>query len=154
MSKATRKDYIRAVKCLASNPPKSDPVTVSGARSRFDDFVAAHILEAYKIHFNGHLFAWHRAFVWEYENALINECGYKGTHPYWDWTKYYKDPASSPIFDGSDTSLGSNGEFFPHGDTILKAFGLQLTLPAGTGGGAVYKGPFANFTVRTFFTRS
>lgn len=148
MAKSERKNYINAVKCLVKNPPKSDKKVVPGARSRFDDFLASHIQQAYNIHVNGNLFAWHRAFLWEYEQALRNECGYKGAHPYWDWTKYYLDPASSPIFDGSDYSLGSNGEYFPHGATVIEAFGLTLTLPPGTGGGPVFKGPFANFTVR------
>ncbi|KAL8741878.1 MAG: hypothetical protein Q9184_008332, partial [Pyrenodesmia sp. 2 TL-2023] len=128
-----RKNYIKAVQCLATKPARSDPKIVPGARSRFDDFVGSHIQQGYNIHFNGNLFAWHRAFLWEYEQALRNECGYRGAHPYWDWPKYYLDPASSPLFDGSDTSLGSNGEYFPHGATILTAFGLTLTLPGGTG---------------------
>ncbi|KAL8686040.1 MAG: hypothetical protein Q9224_005571 [Gallowayella concinna] len=152
MSKSDRKNYINAVKCLAKKPAKSDKKIVPGARSRFDDFVASHIQLAYEIHFNGNLFAWHRTFLWEYEQALRKECGYSGAHPYWDWTKYYVDPASSPVFDGSDSSLGSNGEYFPHGATVLEAFGLQLRLPGGTGGGPVYKGPFANFTVNLGLT--
>lgn len=147
MSKNSRKNFIEAVKCLAKKPPRSDPKIVPGARSRFDDFIAAHIQQAYNIHFSGNLFAWHRAYLWELEQALVNDCGYKGAHPYWDWAKYYRDPASSPIFDGSDTSLGGNGRYFPHGATILEAFGLRIELPAGTGGGPVYQGPFANFTV-------
>ncbi|KAL8821914.1 MAG: hypothetical protein Q9223_000144 [Gallowayella weberi] len=152
MSKPDRKNYIDAVKCLAKKPARSHKKVVPGARSRFDDFVAAHIQQAYNIHFNGNLFAWHRTFLWEYEQALRNECGYTGAHPYWDWTKYYADPASSPIFDGSDYSLGSNGKYFPHGATVLEAFGLTLKLPGGTGGGPVYKGPFANFTVNLGLT--
>ncbi|KAL8735376.1 MAG: hypothetical protein Q9166_000921 [cf. Caloplaca sp. 2 TL-2023] len=152
MSKLERKNYINAVKCLAKLPAKSDKKIVPGARSRFDDFVASHIQQAYNIHFSGNLFAWHRTFLWEYEQALRSECGYSGAHPYWDWAKYYLDPASSPLFDGSEYSLGSNGEYFPHGATILEAFGLKLTLPGGTGGGRVYKGPFANFTVNLGLT--
>jgi len=27
-----------------------------------------------------------RYFLWAYESALIEECNYKGTQPYWDWT--------------------------------------------------------------------
>lgn len=148
MSGNDRKNYIRAVKCLATKPSRSNHRIVPGARSRFDDFIGSHIQQGYNIHFSGKLFAWHRAFLWEYEQALRNECGYRGAHPYWDWPKYHQDPASSPLFDGSDTSLGSNGEYFPHGATVLTAFGLTLTLPGGTGGGPVYKGPFANFTVK------
>lgn len=34
----------------------------------------------------GLFFHFHRYFIWLYEKALQEECGYKGTKAYWDWT--------------------------------------------------------------------
>ena len=140
--------YTDAVKCLHRLPPKSTPADAPGARSRFDDFVATHIQQTYSIHFCGYLYAWHRAFLWHYETALRNECNYRGAQPYWDWSLYADDPASSPVFDGSATSVGGDGEAIVHGPTILKSFGGEISIPPGTGGGCVNRGPFANWTVR------
>lgn len=55
----------------------------------------------------------------------------------------------SPIFDGSATSLSGNGEYIANkGDIVLGGGGLPyLSLPAGSGGGCVITGPFANMTV-------
>lgn len=139
--------YTDAVKCLHSLPSKSSPADAPGARSRFDDFLAAHIEQAYSIHYSGNLYVWHRAFTWYYETALRTECGYRGTQPYWDWTLYADDPRYSPLLDGSPTSMGGNGETIVHGATLVNAFGLELLAPPGTGGGCVQKGPFANWTV-------
>lgn len=34
-----------------------------------------------------------RYFLWTYETALIEECGYKGAQPYWDWvSSFYSTP--------------------------------------------------------------
>lgn len=38
-----REDYIKAVLCLQSKPPKVPKATAPGAKSRFDDFVAFHM---------------------------------------------------------------------------------------------------------------
>ena len=78
---------------------------------------------------------------------LRSECGYSGPKPYWDWTLTYKDPRKSKIFDGSVDSMGSNGKTIPHNSTHVTAFGLVLDIPAATGGGCVYKGPFTDYVV-------
>jgi tyrosinase len=148
MSSKDRIAYTDAVKCLYSNKkPLSNPADVPGARSRFDDFVASHIQEGQGIHFDGYLFVWHRHFVYSYEQALRNECGYKGPTPYWDWTLSANDPRNSPVFDGSKTSMSGNGETIPHGGTFVSAFGLNVTLPPGTGGGCIKNGPFVDLKV-------
>ena len=81
MSPADRMNYTAAVNCLASRPAQSRAQEVPGARTRYDDFIAAHIMQAYFIHFTGTLFQWHRTLIWEYEQALRNECGYTGAQP-------------------------------------------------------------------------
>jgi len=93
---------------------------------------------------------WHRYFTWAYENKLRTECGYTGSFPYWEWGLDINNPAASPVFDGSDTSLGGNGQYFPHQGMILTE-PLDPTrlipLPPGSGGGCVTTGPLANWPV-------
>lgn len=152
LSRQERVSYSNAVKCLYNKKPPISPLSeVPGARNRLDDFVAAHIQQSDKIHFNGYLFAWHRHFVWLYDQALRKECGYRGPTPYWDWTKFAEDPRKSPVFDGSQYSLGGNGDVIPHGATLLTVFGLNLVLDPGTGGGCVTKGPFTDLVVSVIF---
>lgn len=72
-------------------------------------------------------------------------------HQYWDWPKYASAPQDSPLFDGSDTSLGGNREYIPHDGPVLTPApgvgGDNIQLPPGVGGGNVTTGPFANMTV-------
>jgi len=81
MAKVERKDYIRAVQCLQTLPSKSDPAWAPAAKSRYDDFVAVHVNQTMFIHGNGLFLTWHRYFVWAYEQALRDECGYNGYQP-------------------------------------------------------------------------
>lgn len=81
MSKPDRKAYIEAVQCLRTLPSKSDTLWAPAAKTRFDDFVAIHVNQTMYIHGNGLFLTWHRYFVWAYEQALRNECGYKGYQP-------------------------------------------------------------------------
>lgn len=81
MTEIQREEYVSAVKCLMKLPPKSDKTRFPGALSRFDDFVAYHMTHAMQLHDNLHLFGAHRYFVWLYEEALRNECGYTGYQP-------------------------------------------------------------------------
>lgn len=76
-------------------------------------------------------------------------CGYTGAFPYWEWGLDAGGVEKSPLFDGSETSMGSNGAKvnstgpggggggFPGGGF----FG------GGSGGGCVTTGPFKNYTV-------
>jgi hypothetical protein len=90
------------------------------------------------IHGTGNFLSWHRYFTYAYENALRVECAYNGTQPYWDWGRY-STPETSPIFDGSETSMGSQGEKVTHNSNGMK--------PAGQGGGCIAKGPFKDMKV-------
>ncbi|KAI0120706.1 tyrosinase [Xylariales sp. AK1849] len=149
LSETDRKGYTDAVLCLQSLPPKTPLSLVPGVRSRFDDFVAAHMNQTLTIHETGSFLSWHRWFVYNYELALKNECGYNGTQPYWNWGLYASDPASSPIFDGSDYSLSGDGEYIAGRGDLLLDSGDNVTIhrAAGTGGGCITSGPFKNMTV-------
>lgn len=82
------------------------------------------------------------------EEALRNECGYKGYLPYWDNARFSDDPTASKVWDGSDTSFGGNGDYLAddHGPYNGNLPGLvsnfTIPLPEGTGGGCVQSGPF------------
>ena len=76
-----RTNYINAVLCLASKPSITPRSQVPGARSRYDDFVATHMNQTLNIHATGNFLSWHRYFVWTYEKALREECGYRGYQP-------------------------------------------------------------------------
>jgi tyrosinase len=99
----------------------------------------------------GYLLPWHRVFVWSYEEALRNECGYSGYQPYWEWSKHSDDQSQSPLFDGSETSISGNGLKVPQTSINYTVPGLPVPIylvrNPGTGGGCVHDGPFANFTV-------
>ena len=102
-------------------------------------------------HVSGLLLPWHRQFVWPYEQAIRNECGYQGYLPYWDWAKYADDQAKAPIWDGGPTGFGGNGVNVPHSATTQSLPDIPgpfyIARQAGTGGGCVMDGAFANWTL-------
>ncbi|KAL8730721.1 MAG: hypothetical protein Q9181_004572, partial [Wetmoreana brouardii] len=141
-----RIEYTNAVQCLAKKRPLSLKTDVPGARNHYDDFVAQHI----KVAPNRLFFPFHRYYVHLYEKALREECGYRGTQPYWDWSLSWQDPAHGTVFDGSPTSMGGNGKLIPNSTaTNITAFSINLILPPTTGGSYVQHGPFkeGTFTV-------
>ncbi|KFY97323.1 hypothetical protein V500_02113 [Pseudogymnoascus sp. VKM F-4518 (FW-2643)] len=152
LTSAARLDYIKAVKCLKTLPSKIDPAKAPGARTRYDDFQAAHIIQTTVVHGTGSFFAWHRHLIWLYETALRDECGYKGYQPYWDWSKYANKPLSqNPLIDGSATSMSGNGKYIAGRNGTLQPFPIPvenppaLYCPPGTGGGFVYNGPLVDW---------
>jgi hypothetical protein len=64
----------------------------------------------------------------------------KGAQPYWNWFTYQDNLRASPIFDGSDTSMGSDGSFAKHNGSVGGAG--KIFLPSGKGGGCITNGPF------------
>ncbi|KAI0005742.1 Di-copper centre-containing protein [Xylariaceae sp. FL0662B] len=146
-----RLDYIRAVHCLASKPPQTDRSLAPGIVNRLDDFTYIHINQTNIIHQSGYLLPWHRLFIWQLEQALRDECGYKGYLPYWDNARFSEDQTESKVFDGTMTSFGGNGEYIPHDPVtvILPGFvhEVKILAPAGTGGGCITDGPFQNLTI-------
>lgn len=144
-----KKAYIKAVQCMLEKPGISGHLA-PGAKTRYDDFLATHINQTLSIHGTGNFLSWHRYFTWTYEQALRNECGYKGTFPYLNWPRYALDLLNAPVFDGSDTSMSGNGAFDPrnNGTWVPSSAQPDIRIPPGSGGGCVTTGPFANMTVR------
>ncbi|GKT47800.1 tyrosinase-like protein orsC [Colletotrichum spaethianum] len=162
-----RKAFIAAVQCIMKQPVLSDSKRVPMAKSLYDDFVAVHYTSFRNTHLTASFFAWHRYYLATFEQRLRTQCGYNGKHisrpagewvltndsigalPYWEWGLDVKNPAASPVFDGSETSLGSDGEFVPHdGFQLRQPFSNNLiTLKPGTGGGCIKSGPFKDMRI-------
>ncbi|KAH3920526.1 hypothetical protein HBI56_071260 [Parastagonospora nodorum] len=149
LSPKEKKDYINAVQCLAQKPARTPSSIAAGAKNRYDDFVATHINSTLFIHGTGNFLTWHRYFTWAYERALKDECGYKGTQPYYQWAYWAADPAKSPALDGSQTSLGGDGAYIAGRNSTCVPSPDQcgVSIPPGHGGGCVKKGPFKDWQV-------
>ncbi|KAL2259021.1 hypothetical protein VTK26DRAFT_7446 [Humicola hyalothermophila] len=150
LSKWERKSYIAAVKCVMNTPSTLEPGVAPGSTNLFEDFVYVHMNQTLWIHNTGNFLTWHRWFIQVYETKLRN-CGYNGALPYWEWGYDVNSPRDSPVFDGSDTSMGSDGEYIPNKPPVEHLLPLAtepIVLAPGTGGGCVYAGPFANMTTR------
>ena len=143
MSGKERIAYTDAVQCIMSQPSNLDPTVYPGATNKFQDYAAVHIARSLNNHVSGFFLTWHRLYVQVWYNDLKETCGYKGHMPYWDWPATSGDEDASPVFDGSATSMGSDGVYNNTGPIVL---GPNFTLPAGSGGGCVHSGPFANYT--------
>lgn len=143
-----REEYIQAVLCLQSKPPKADQKKYPGVRNRYDDFVLTHETQATHLHSTPHLFPAHRLYIWAYEKALREECGYTGYQPYWNWGRTAADPVNSPLFNGNATSMGGQGAKIEYAGVPTKSFKPPFDkIPQGGGGGCVTEGPFKNMTV-------
>ena len=82
----------------------------------------------------------------KYEDALREECGYKGAQPFWNWTLDAgpgQDIRDSPVFDPV-SGFGGNGQA---GVPVPPPSPDRFDIPGGTGGGCVLNGPFVNLTL-------
>ncbi|KAF2185557.1 Di-copper centre-containing protein [Zopfia rhizophila CBS 207.26] len=149
LSVPQREEYIRAVLCLQSKPPKlASKAKYPGALSRYDDFVATHETYAMELHSTPHLLPAHRLYIWYYEKALRDECGYTGYQPYWNWGRYAADPVNSPLFNGNMSSMGGQGLPSTYPGVMQPQYKSPYDkIPPGGGGGCVTEGPFKNMTV-------
>jgi tyrosinase len=75
LTASERKDYIRAVKCMTKLPAQTPPELAPGARSLWDDFVVAHIINVNQAHFSPWMLPWHRLLTGLVEERLREECG-------------------------------------------------------------------------------
>jgi len=142
MSNQDRKSFTDAITCLKQVPTTADGTAYPGVKSRYDEYVATHINMTMSIHVTADFLAWHRNFIWEWENDLINTCGYTGSLPYWDWARDAYAPHESEVFNGDEFSLGSDGAYVGGRDDTYLGL-MDVTFPPGTGGGCVHSGPFS-----------
>ncbi|KAK3956402.1 hypothetical protein QBC32DRAFT_389685 [Pseudoneurospora amorphoporcata] len=78
---------------------------------------------------------WHRYLLHTYEQQLA-ACGYKGPIPYWEWGfDTEEDLSKSPMFDGSDASLGADGDRVPHEGYNMSYDPLARSVPGCPFGG-------------------
>ncbi|KAJ6534938.1 tyrosinase, partial [Mycena capillaripes] len=147
LSNEQKLEFITAVQCLHQLPGISH---LQGAKTRYDDFVAVHVVLTENIHNVGHFLPWHRRFLNVYEAALREECGFQGALPYWNWSQDVgsgRPLAESPVFDPI-YGFGGNGADIPD---YAQKFGRHSRLSSagwvapGAGGGCVTDGPFASF---------
>ncbi|KAI0422892.1 hypothetical protein F5X98DRAFT_105614 [Xylaria grammica] len=129
--------FVKAVECLMEKPNVYPNVT--GPKSMFDSFGVLHYHLTPAVHNSAYFLLFHRLYIWTYEQKLRDMCGYKGAFPYWEWGLDAAGVEKSPIFDGSETSMGSNGA------KVNSSRGGFF--PGGSGGGCVTAGPFKNYTV-------
>ncbi|KAH8648678.1 hypothetical protein BX600DRAFT_389123 [Xylariales sp. PMI_506] len=144
LTPSEKRSFIAAVKCVMSKPSLLNHI-IPATTNLYDDHAAVHVNLTSSIHNDGIFLSWHRHFVFLMEHQL-HACGWPSSMgmPYWNWT-LYPDLESSPMFDGSDTSLGGNGLYDPDSGNATTPDGSPL--PHGSGGGCVTTGPFANHTV-------
>ncbi|KAL3472550.1 hypothetical protein BJX99DRAFT_249616 [Aspergillus californicus] len=136
-----RTEYISSVQCMIVKPPLLDGNQFPGVR--------IHINYTLNVHVSGIFLPCHRQYLWLWEQALKDECGYSGYLPFVPASLSSHQNidfhlATSPLFDGSDTSLSGDGIYDPN------EIGFNIDserLPRGTGGGCVASGPFQNHTV-------
>ncbi len=126
-------------------PAKCPKDRFPGAQSRFDDFVAYHMTHAAQLHDTIHLFPAHKQFLYVYEQALRNECGYTGYQPYMNYDRYAQDPIHSPMFNGNASSMGGNGAPDPDYKGIPQPGRNPNIIKSGGGGGCVTEGPFKEY---------
>ncbi|KAF8602082.1 Di-copper centre-containing protein [Ceratobasidium sp. AG-I] len=113
-----RLSFISALKCLAKKPHKDFTLTgstpdlppQSSAASFYDDLVYIHMDTNNLDHFTAIFLPWHRWFLHTLQDNLKNQCGFKGTIPFWDWSRDVATLPVAPVFNGSAThGLGTFG---------------------------------------------
>lgn len=110
------------------------------------DFAVIHINQTLFMHLDGFFNTWHRMFVHLFEQELKTQCGYTGTHPYWNWVETQEmGLTNSKMFDGSATSMSGDGAYNTTAGPLV--VGPALTVPAGNGGGPILSGPFQNWQI-------
>jgi tyrosinase len=98
LSNSDRQAFVNAIKCLQGRPPSG---AFSQSRSRYEDFVSLHQNLTPNVHGNAKFLIWHRYFLWAFEDVLRSECGFGGSIPWFDETRYAGHFSSSSIFSSS-----------------------------------------------------
>jgi tyrosinase len=94
-SDTLKQNFVNAIKCLLSRPSKGG---YYGSKNRYEDFIVVHQESTDNVHNNRKFIVWHRAFLWSFEKALQDECGFTDPIPWFDETKYSGRFSQSSIF--------------------------------------------------------
>lgn len=148
MSPEERRDYTEAINCIHSQPSNLDKTQFPAAVNRYQDYAVVHVQRTGQVHLSGFFLTWHRYFLHLFERDLRRTCGYRGRFPYWDFASTTDNLEGSVEFDGSASSMGSNGAYVNTGPIVL---GPLLTVPHGSGGGCIKTGPFSDWTATLGF---
>jgi len=97
LSASDRTAFLDAIVCLQGRRPSG---RYAQARSRYEDFVAVHQNLTPNVHGNSKFLVWHRYFLWAFEKALRDECGFNRPFPWFDETRYAGRFSQSSIFSG------------------------------------------------------
>ncbi|KAH7305208.1 hypothetical protein B0I35DRAFT_471667 [Stachybotrys elegans] len=127
LSADQKRAYLKAQQCILETPQKQN--TLPGAKTRWDELVSLHQIHAFQIHTTGNFLPYHRYFLHVHE-ALLRECGYNGTLPYWDETKDAGNFSSSPIF---DPVVGFGGSGSGTGNCLIDGPFVNMTVNIGPG---------------------
>ncbi|KAI9447354.1 Di-copper centre-containing protein [Lactarius psammicola] len=136
--------WIKATNCLSHLPhdpaltPTVDPSVslippFNASSSYYDDLVYIHMDLNTRIHFTGLFLPWHRWYVYVYEQALKNKCGYTGVSPYWNWTMDAPNFFESSFWKDSNPQSGLGGWGDPNADYSVPDGGfkdLHLSYPS------------------------
>jgi hypothetical protein len=121
LSNAHKQQYVAAMKCLYSKPPRSG---LPGVKNRWDDLVAIHQRMADIIHNVGQFLPWHRYFLKMLEMEMRRTCGYTGPMTWWDETK------DAGNFNGAPMMTQQYFGHMPRGNTVCIVSGVSY--PRGT----------------------
>ncbi|KAF2269165.1 Di-copper centre-containing protein [Lojkania enalia] len=108
LSNSGRQAFVSAVRCLMGRPASGQ---WANARNRYEDLVALHQALTPNVHSNSKFLIWHRYLVYTFEDILRDECGFTGSLPWFDESRYAGRFAQSSIFSGSwfgGIALGGN----------------------------------------------
>jgi tyrosinase len=93
------------------------------------------------------LFGSHRYYIWAFEKALRDECGYKGWQPYMNYQRLVDNPKQSAMFNGNATSMGGDGVYAKYRGVPMGFPAPFNNIPPADGGGCVKEGPFKDMVV-------
>ncbi|KII84662.1 hypothetical protein PLICRDRAFT_117591 [Plicaturopsis crispa FD-325 SS-3] len=118
LSKPEKTDFLNSIKCLAKlphNPALKTTFNPEGLPKRnesgsfYDDIIFMHMDISPPMHTQGLFLPWHRWYINAFEGALKDKCGFKGTLPYWDWTKDAADFEHASVYMDDDEESGFGG---------------------------------------------
>ncbi|KAG9126511.1 hypothetical protein FRC07_003179 [Ceratobasidium sp. 392] len=123
LTQAQRNSFHQAVKCLQTK--KSNIAGVSA----FDRYPSVHSNVFGDVHYVANFLPWHRWFLW-LRRLDLQDCGYTGPTPYWDWTIDSGKLATSNIWDPT-TGFGGDGNTRTNDHCVEQGpyANFQLTYP-------------------------